>query len=191
MFIDKSQEECEMFFSKNLKRLRKENNLSQEGIAEILDVSRQAVSKYEQGNSYPEIEKLMVLSQRFNVSIDSLLSDEQDIEVKPLEEPKVLPTERNIFVSDYKGRTIVSYSKFKIAPIFKSKENQPKCTLLGIEKHTFWGEDTNILGYYALEADAIQEIKEIQQAIEKGKNIYELKYSTKVKETFWNITLDE
>ena len=45
-----------MSFAENLKQLRKKNHLSQEELAEILDVSRQAVSKWEQGAGYPETE---------------------------------------------------------------------------------------------------------------------------------------
>ncbi|MBE6930475.1 MAG: helix-turn-helix transcriptional regulator, partial [Ruminococcaceae bacterium] len=45
-----------MSFSENLKQIRKEHHLSQEELAELLDVSRQAVSKWEQGMGYPEVE---------------------------------------------------------------------------------------------------------------------------------------
>ena len=48
-----------MSFSENLKQIRKEHHLSQEELAELLDVSRQAVSKWEQGQGYPEVEKLL------------------------------------------------------------------------------------------------------------------------------------
>ena len=48
-----------MSFAENLKLIRKERNLSQEELAEILEVSRQAVSKWEQGDGYPEVEKLL------------------------------------------------------------------------------------------------------------------------------------
>ena len=51
-----------MSFAENLKSIRKERNLSQEDLAEILDVSRQAVSKWELGDGYPEVEKLLLLS---------------------------------------------------------------------------------------------------------------------------------
>ena len=47
-----------MSFSENLKQIRKEYHLSQEALAELLDVSRQAVSKWEQGQGYLEVEKL-------------------------------------------------------------------------------------------------------------------------------------
>ena len=50
-----------MSFAENLKQLRNEKQLSQEELAEMLDVSRQAVSKWEQGSGYPEVEKLLLL----------------------------------------------------------------------------------------------------------------------------------
>ncbi|MBA4510297.1 helix-turn-helix transcriptional regulator [Clostridium sporogenes] len=48
-----------MSFSENLKLIRKERHISQEELGEIMGVSRQAVSKWEQGIGYPEIEKLL------------------------------------------------------------------------------------------------------------------------------------
>ena len=49
-----------MRFSEKLPKLRKNNNLSQEQLAEQLGVSRQAVSKWEAGNSYPDMEKMLL-----------------------------------------------------------------------------------------------------------------------------------
>ena len=51
-----------MNFSEKLQKLRKENKLSQEQLANLLDVSRQAVSKWESGATYPEMDKLLALS---------------------------------------------------------------------------------------------------------------------------------
>ena len=65
-----------MSFAENLKQLRKEKQLSQEELAEILDVSRQAVSKWEQGIGYPEVEKLLLLSSKLNISLDRLMATE-------------------------------------------------------------------------------------------------------------------
>ena len=65
-----------MSFGKNLQMLRKKNQLSQEGLAEMLGVSRQAVSKWELGEGYPEVDKLLILSEKLNVSLDSLLGVE-------------------------------------------------------------------------------------------------------------------
>jgi transcriptional regulator with XRE-family HTH domain len=60
----------------NLQRLRKGKGLSQEALAEMLGVSRQAISKWESGQSYPEMEKLITLSDFFGVTVDSLLKDD-------------------------------------------------------------------------------------------------------------------
>ena len=65
-----------MSFAENLKLIRKERNLSQEELAEILEVSRQAVSKWELGDGYPEVEKLLLLSSKLNISLDNLMSTE-------------------------------------------------------------------------------------------------------------------
>ena len=65
-----------MSFAENLKQLRKDKQLSQEELAEILDVSRQAVSKWEQGMGYPEVEKLLLLSSKLNISLDYLMATE-------------------------------------------------------------------------------------------------------------------
>ncbi len=64
-----------MLFGEKLKAIRKEKNISQEQLSEMLNVSRQAVSKWESGASYPETEKLILISQKLNVSIDYLLNE--------------------------------------------------------------------------------------------------------------------
>lgn len=66
-----------MKFSEKVRDLRTRNGLSQEELSEKLDVSRQTVSKWEAGCSFPEIEKLIALSDLFKVSIDYLLKDKQ------------------------------------------------------------------------------------------------------------------
>ena len=61
---------------------RKMNGLSQEGLAEKIGVSRQAVSKWETGEALPEITKLKALAETFNVTVDFLL-DETKYEYTP------------------------------------------------------------------------------------------------------------
>ena len=71
----------------NLKKIRKDNNLSQEDLAEKLGVSRQSVSKWESGLAYPEMDKVLQICKMFNLNIDELLN--QDItEVKESKESK-------------------------------------------------------------------------------------------------------
>ena len=59
-------------------QLRKKNGLSQEALAEKLNISRQAVSRWETGEAIPETEKVVQLSRIFRVSTDCLLMDEDE-----------------------------------------------------------------------------------------------------------------
>ncbi|WP_461614994.1 helix-turn-helix domain-containing protein [Clostridium sp. Marseille-QA1073] len=67
-----------MTLGEKIQQLRKTKNLSQEQLAEKLNVSRQAVSKWEIGESLPDINKIIQLSKIFQVSTDYLLYDEID-----------------------------------------------------------------------------------------------------------------
>lgn len=62
--------------SDKIYELRRKSGLSQEQLAEKLDVSRQAVSKWENGTAVPESDKLVVMSDFFHVTTDYLLKDE-------------------------------------------------------------------------------------------------------------------
>ena len=66
-----------MTFSEKLIRLRKREGISQEELASYLEVSRQAVSRWEQGTALPDAGNLLKLRQRFGVSVDWLLTEEQ------------------------------------------------------------------------------------------------------------------
>ena len=68
-----------MNFAEKLKTLRKQKNISQEQLAEKIHVSRQAITKWENGNGIPDIENLLAISSIFNESIDSLLSEEKSL----------------------------------------------------------------------------------------------------------------
>ena len=63
-------------FRDNFLSLRKLHNMSQEELAEKLDVSRQTLSKWETGESVPDIDKCMSISQIFGVSLDDLVNYE-------------------------------------------------------------------------------------------------------------------
>lgn len=65
-------------FSENLTELRKLHNMSQEELAEKIGISRQTLSKYETGESLPDIEKCRMLADVFGVSIDDLISYSRD-----------------------------------------------------------------------------------------------------------------
>lgn len=69
-----------MTISEKLVRLRKREGISQEELALYLEISRQAVSRWEQGTALPDAGNLLKLRQRFGVSVDWLLDDDMDWE---------------------------------------------------------------------------------------------------------------
>lgn len=70
-----------MEFNEKLQELRKQRGLTQEQLAEQLYVSRAAVSKWESGRGYPNIDSLKEISKYFEVSLDELLSSEEILTV--------------------------------------------------------------------------------------------------------------
>lgn len=67
-----------MPFGDRLKQRREEKSLMQEDVAAFFDddISRQSVSKWERGEAYPKMDKLLRLSVKLDISLDELLSDE-------------------------------------------------------------------------------------------------------------------
>lgn len=68
-----------MTFSEKLLLLRRQKGMSQEQLAEMLDVSRQSVSKWEAQQTLPEPSKIILISEIFEVSIDQLLKDDLSV----------------------------------------------------------------------------------------------------------------
>ncbi len=66
-----------MEFNEKLQQLRKQKNLTQEELAQALFVSRTAVSKWESGRGYPNLDSLKAIAKFFGVTVDSLLSGEE------------------------------------------------------------------------------------------------------------------
>lgn len=67
-----------MLLGEKLAKLRKENNYTQEQLADVLGISRQAISKWESSIAYPETDKLIRISELFNCSLDYLLKDAEE-----------------------------------------------------------------------------------------------------------------
>lgn len=68
-----------MYFDKKIVEIRKKNNLTQEDLAEKLNVSRQTVSNWETNKCYPDIETLVLISDKFNISLDILIKENEDL----------------------------------------------------------------------------------------------------------------
>lgn len=182
-----------MSFSDNLKSIRQERHISQEDLAEIIGVSRQAISKWEQGSGYPEMEKLLTLSKELNVSLDYLMLGE----IKSTENNKALsnniivPTGK-ITIKSYDGKSIVNCYKVLASHVmYKAKNDEPKYWLIGVNSGTFWGEESIVLGWYADEEKIKKEMGEIADAINNGIPAYELKYAVRVKNKMLRVKIDK
>ena len=68
-----------MTFNEKLVKLRKLRGITQDEFASAVGVSRQAVYKWESGQSYPEVSKLIEIKTLFNISIDDLLDDNYEV----------------------------------------------------------------------------------------------------------------
>lgn len=78
--VSKGKKEADrpMSFKEQLIRLRKQRGLSQEQLGQHIGVSRQTVSKWELGDTTPELEKLIQISRFFDISIDTLVGNEDE-----------------------------------------------------------------------------------------------------------------
>lgn len=83
-----------MNLPEKLSFLRKEKGLSQENLADEMNVTRQAISKWESGNVVPNLDNLICLSKLCGVTIDYLIDDTQDLPPEP-ESPEPVLTEPN------------------------------------------------------------------------------------------------
>jgi len=135
-----------MTLEKKLSWLRKKEGLSQAEVSEKLDVSRQAVSRWEGGVSRPSTENLQALCKLYNVQIDYLLDENQDVS------PAIVPEESSVVCGSNKPqgkrKRWISWLVIGIAALalltccFLWYENSRKKDVLDL--HTIQGED-NIL----------------------------------------------
>ena len=100
-----------MSFGKRLQILRRSKGITQEAFAQQLNVSRQAVSKWESSKGYPEMEKILYICNHYGVTMDELFADElpsvsteqsaqscpQKAEASPLPSPPLKQSFSNFF----------------------------------------------------------------------------------------------
>ena len=97
-----------MEFNNKLYELRKKRGYSQEELANRLNVSRQTVSKWEVGESAPDMEKLVAISDLFEVSLDELVKDKAPEQAQPQEQVVT-----SAFYSDLKKHMLTEENKKK------------------------------------------------------------------------------
>ena len=175
-----------MSFGENLQAIRKQNQLSQEGLAEMLGVSRQAVSKWELGEGYPEVDKLLILSKKLNISLDNLLGGE-----KTAISEEGRPSDTIRIISPNEG-VIINATKVTRSQQFKGLKNSPKYALFASDGKdmSYWGAQNTFLAWYRNLEDVTREIAEIQKALETGAASYMLQYSVKCRQNLFRTIED-
>lgn len=176
-----------MSFAENLQTIRKNNHLSQEELAEMLGVSRQAVSKWELGEGYPEVEKLLILSNKLNVSLDSLMGGSV-----PRSEPQSSGRPGVIRIISPNEGVIMEASKVMRSQEYKGGKNSPKYALFASDGKdmSFWGAQNTFLAWYRNAEDITKEIEGIQDAMNAGADSYSLQFSVKCKSNLFR-TIEE
>lgn len=109
-----------MEFNKKLQELRKQKGLTQEDLAEMLHVSRTAISKWESGRGYPNIDSLKAIATLFSVTIDELLSNTELLSIAQEDNKQKEKHTRNLVF----GLLDISVAIFFFLPFFGQKAGE-------------------------------------------------------------------
>ena len=109
-----------MEFNEKLQELRKQKGLTQEELAEALYVSRAAVSKWESGRGYPNIDSLKEISRFFSVTIDDLLSGSEILTIAEEDQKQ----KNSLLLDLVFGLLDFSVSMFLFLPLFGQREHE-------------------------------------------------------------------
>ena len=101
-----------MEFHNKLYNLRKQKGLSQEELANRLNVSRQTISKWEVGDSTPDMEKLIAISDLFEISLDELVMDKVSTQMGET-------SSKSEIASELKEKVLTDENKKKTKKVFK------------------------------------------------------------------------
>lgn len=113
-----------MTFSEKIIKLRKSKGLTQDAFASIVSVSRQAVYKWESGQSYPEAMKLVEIKKLFGISIDDLLDDSYDVVVPEKKKKRLSKSDRERIENEVK--TEEGIEAVSEMPLTEEKEEVPE-----------------------------------------------------------------
>ena len=108
-----------MEFNEKLQELRKQKGLTQEELAKSLYVSRTAISKWESGRGYPNIESLKAIAKFFSITVDELLSTDEILTIAEEDNKQKEMRLRNIIF----GLLDLSNAMLFVLPLFASKAN--------------------------------------------------------------------
>ncbi len=167
-----------MELGKRLKECRTKSEMTQEELADKLYVSRQTISSWENDKSYPDIHSLLMISDLFGVSLDSLVKGDIEIMKEKVEQTKIKSFQRdsNIFA------VLIIVCIVSALPLFK---------WLGIPGAVIWAALAGVMIYYAFRVEKVkkeeniytykeivafmngEKLDGIEKAREEGKRHYE------------------
>ena len=96
-----------MELGKRITEIRKQNNMTQEDLAETLHVTRQTISNWENGKSYPDLESLVLISKQFDISVDMMLKEDSkmanaiDKNIKWANHLKIMPLIMGLYIWEF------------------------------------------------------------------------------------------
>ena len=149
--VSKSRQNGGLYMELNeqIKKYRTEMNLSQEELAEKIYVTRQSVSNWENGKTYPDIHSLLLLSSLFGISLDQLVKGDIEIMKKEIKEAEIIKMKRY-------GRT---YTLMLIATAVSAV---PLIMWLGVWAFIPWGIIWAISMYFAFKVEKVKKDNDVQ-----------------------------
>ena len=138
-----------MELNEQIKKYRTEMNLSQEELAEKIYVTRQSVSNWENGKTYPDIHSLLLLSSLFGISLDQLVKGDIEIMKKEIKEAEIIKMKRY-------GRT---YALMLITTVVSAV---PLIMWLGVWAFIPWGIIWAISMYFAFKVEKVKKDNDVQ-----------------------------
>ena len=138
-----------MELNEQIKKYRTEMNLSQEELAEKIYVTRQSVSNWENGKTYPDIHSLLLLSSLFGISLDQLVKGDIEIMKKEIKEAEIIKMKRY-------GRT------YALMLITTAVSAVPLIMWLGVWAFIPWGIIWAISMYFAFKVEKVKKDNDVQ-----------------------------
>ena len=125
-----------MEFNQKLQELRKQKELTQDELAKLLFVSRTAISKWESGRGYPNIDSLKAISKIFSISIDELLSSDELLTIAE----ESTEQKKNALCDLIFGLVDISCIMLLFLPIFAERYGGQvlQVSLLNLHKISLW-----------------------------------------------------
>ena len=160
-----------MTFKEKIVKLRKLRGWTQDELAEAVGVSRQAVYKWESGQSYPDATKLVELKVIFNISIDDLLDEEYEVILPEKKKKRRAPTRRaGENKVDLSVNSFFNISKPKNEEMCEDTENTKKPT--PVSENTTETTDPELDKAKADAAEAMPDAPKAEQAAPEKEEHY-------------------